>query len=167
MNPVARIPWATSTAQIEIAQCWWPEEFMLRGSLHFCTLKVRILKVLILCESAIVKQCYQRLDIKKNYFGKVKILVAVLFCVISAEIWNNVVECPITGRKKFLPLSDEQMAKYYKEFDDIQDADYEKQLSEMLGETCKIIGNFHFCLGITIYFENWLKYFLLSLFFTK
>ena len=69
-----------------------------------------------------------------------KILVAVLFCVISAEIWNNVVECPITGRKKFLPLSDEQMAKYYKEFDDIQDADYEKQLSGMLGETCKIIG---------------------------
>ena len=50
------------------------------------------------------------------------------------------------------------MAKYYKEFDDIQDADYEKQLSEMLGETCKIIGNFHFCIGITIYFENWLKY---------
>ena len=82
------------------------------------------------------------LDIKKNYFGKVKILVAVLFCVVSAEIWNNVVECPITGRKKFLPLSDEQMEKYYKEFDDINDADYEEKLSEMLGEPCKIIGNF-------------------------
>ena len=92
------------------------------------------------------------LDIKKNYFGKVKILVAVLFCVISVEIWNNVVECPITGRKKFLPLSDEQMEKYYKEFDDINDADYEEKLSEMLGEPCKIIGIFHYYLSMVLYF---------------
>ena len=100
-----------------------------------------------LLRSAFKKVNDWALDIKKNYFGKVKILVAVLFCVISAEIWNNVVECPITGRKKFLPLSNEQMEKYYKEFDDINDAEYEKQLSEMLGETCKIIGIFHCCLG--------------------
>ena len=92
------------------------------------------------------------LDIKKNYFGKVKILVAVLFCVISAEIWNNVVECPITGRKKFLPLSDEQMEKYYKEFDDINNSDYEEKLSEMLGEPCKIIGNFQYYLSMVLYF---------------
>ena len=55
VNPVARIPWATSTAQIEIAQYWWPEESMPRGSLQFRTLKVQILKVLTLCESAKVK----------------------------------------------------------------------------------------------------------------
>ena len=58
VNPVARIPWATSTTQIEIVQCWWPEESVLRGSLQFRTLKVRILKVLTLCESAKVKQRY-------------------------------------------------------------------------------------------------------------
>ena len=40
-----------STAQIEIVQCWWPVESMLHGSLQFHTLKVRILKVLTLCES--------------------------------------------------------------------------------------------------------------------
>ena len=40
MNPIARIPQATSTAQIEIAQCWWPGESVLQGSLQFCTLKV-------------------------------------------------------------------------------------------------------------------------------
>ena len=45
VNPVAWILWATSTAQIEIAQCWWPRESVLRGSLQFRTLKVRILKV--------------------------------------------------------------------------------------------------------------------------
>ena len=45
-------------AQIEIAQCWRPGESMLRGSLQFRTLKVQILKVLTLCESAKVKQRY-------------------------------------------------------------------------------------------------------------
>ena len=58
VNPVAQIPWATSTAQIEIAQCWWPGESVLKDSLQFRTLKVRILKVLTLCESAKVKQHY-------------------------------------------------------------------------------------------------------------
>ena len=58
VNPIARIPWATSTVQIEIAHCWWPEESVLWGSLQFRTLKVRILKVLTLCESAKVKQRY-------------------------------------------------------------------------------------------------------------
>ena len=29
VNHVARIPWATSTTQIEIAQCWWPTESVL------------------------------------------------------------------------------------------------------------------------------------------
>ena len=33
-------------------------ESMLQGSLQFCTLKVQILKVVTLCESANVKQCY-------------------------------------------------------------------------------------------------------------
>ena len=37
---------------------WWPRESMLWGSLHFCTLKVQILKVLPLCQSAKVKQRY-------------------------------------------------------------------------------------------------------------
>ena len=59
VNPIARIPWATSTAQIEIAQCWLPGESVLQGSLQFRTLKVRILKVLSLCQSAKVKQRYQ------------------------------------------------------------------------------------------------------------
>ena len=58
VNPVARIPWATSTAQIEIAQYWWPGESVLWGSLQFRTLNVQILKVLTLCESAKVKQRY-------------------------------------------------------------------------------------------------------------
>ena len=40
LNPVARIPWATSTVQIEIAQCWWTGESVLRSSLQFRTLKV-------------------------------------------------------------------------------------------------------------------------------
>ena len=81
------------------------------------------------------------LDIYFSYLWyNIAIATESLFCVISAEIRNNVVECPITGRKKFLPLSDEQMEKYYKEFDDINDADYEEKLSEMLGEPCKIIG---------------------------
>ena len=57
VNPAARIPWATSIAQIEITQCWWPGESVLRGSLQFRTLKVRILKELTLCESAKLKQC--------------------------------------------------------------------------------------------------------------
>ena len=37
VNPIARIPWATSTTQIEIMQCWWPGESVLLGSLQFCT----------------------------------------------------------------------------------------------------------------------------------
>ena len=37
VNPVARIPWATSTAQIEIAQYWWPGESVLLGLLQFRT----------------------------------------------------------------------------------------------------------------------------------
>ena len=53
VNPVAWIPWATSTMQIEIAQCLWPGESVLRGSLQF-----RTLKVLTLWESAKVKQHY-------------------------------------------------------------------------------------------------------------
>ena len=58
VNPVAWIPQATSTAQFQLVQCWWPRESMLWGSLHFRTLKVQILKVLTLCQSAKVKQCY-------------------------------------------------------------------------------------------------------------
>ena len=58
VNPTARIPWATSTTQIEIAGCWWPRESMLWGSLQFRTLKVQILKVLTNCQSAKVKQLY-------------------------------------------------------------------------------------------------------------
>ena len=67
VNPVAQIPWATSTAQIEIAQCWWPGESVLWDSLQFCTLKVRILKVLTLCESAKVKQRYQWWFVNKYF----------------------------------------------------------------------------------------------------
>ena len=58
VNPIAWIPWATSTVQTEIAQCWWPGESMLWGSLQFRTLKVQILKVLTLCECVKVKQRY-------------------------------------------------------------------------------------------------------------
>ena len=39
-------------------RCWWPRKSMLRGSLHFCTLKLRILKVLTLCQSVKIKQHY-------------------------------------------------------------------------------------------------------------
>ena len=53
VNPLAWIPWATSTTQIEIRQCWW-----LWGSLQFRNLKVRNLKVVTLCESEKVKQHY-------------------------------------------------------------------------------------------------------------
>ena len=60
VNPVARIPWATGTMQIEIAQSCWPGESMPWSSLQCRTLKVRILKVLTLCESAKVKQRYHR-----------------------------------------------------------------------------------------------------------
>ena len=55
VNPISWIPQATSTVQFQFAQ---PRESVLQGSLQFCTLKVRILKVLILCQSAKVKQCY-------------------------------------------------------------------------------------------------------------
>ena len=41
-----------------ISICVMLAESVLRGSLHFRTLKVRILKVLILCQSAKVKQRY-------------------------------------------------------------------------------------------------------------
>ena len=58
VNPVAQILQATSTAQFQFARCWWPRESVLWGSLHFHNLKVRILKVLTLCQSAKVKQCY-------------------------------------------------------------------------------------------------------------
>ena len=58
VNPVAQIVRATSTKQFQFARCWWPRESMLWGSLHFPTLKVRILKVLTLCQSAKVKQGY-------------------------------------------------------------------------------------------------------------
>ena len=58
VNPVAQIPRATSTAQFQFVQCWWSRESVLQGSLHFCTLKVQILKVLTLCESVKVKQRY-------------------------------------------------------------------------------------------------------------
>ena len=58
VNPVAQIPWATSTAQFQFVRCWWPRESVLWGSLHFHTLKVWILKVLTLCQSAKVRQCY-------------------------------------------------------------------------------------------------------------
>ena len=40
VNPIAWIPWATSTTEIEITQCWYPRESVLRGSLQFRTLKV-------------------------------------------------------------------------------------------------------------------------------
>ena len=40
VNPIARIPQATSTVQLQFAQSWWPRESMLRGSLQFRTLKV-------------------------------------------------------------------------------------------------------------------------------
>ena len=43
---------------------------MLRGSLHFCTLKVRILKVLTLCQSAKVKQRYLSLHIANLMMDK-------------------------------------------------------------------------------------------------
>ena len=65
VNPVAQIPRATSTAQIEIAQCWWPEESMLPGSLQIRTLKLGILKVLTLCQSAKVKQRYLTLLVER------------------------------------------------------------------------------------------------------
>ena len=55
---------ATSTTQIEIAQCWLPGESVLWGLLQFRTLKVRILKVLTLCESAKVKQRYLKICFK-------------------------------------------------------------------------------------------------------
>ena len=58
MNPVAQIPRATSTVQFQFVQCLWPRESVLQGSLQFCTLKVRILKVLTLSENAKVKQYY-------------------------------------------------------------------------------------------------------------
>ena len=74
VNPVARIPWATSTAQIEIAQCRWPGESMLWGSLQFHTLKVRILKVLTLFESEKVKQCYQSISSTLHFEKFAKIL---------------------------------------------------------------------------------------------
>ena len=58
VNPIARILRATSTVQFQFAQCWWPRESVLRGLLHFRTLKVRILKVITLSQDAKVKQRY-------------------------------------------------------------------------------------------------------------
>ena len=52
VNHVAQIPRDTSTAQFQFAWCWWRRESELWGLLHFRTLKVRILKVLTLCQSA-------------------------------------------------------------------------------------------------------------------
>ena len=66
MNPIAQIPRATSTAQFQFAQCWWPRESVLRGSLHFHTLKVRILKALTLCQSVKVKQHYHSQTFKHS-----------------------------------------------------------------------------------------------------
>ena len=58
VNPVAQIPRATSTVQFQFMWCWSPRDSVLWASLHFCTLKVRILKVLTLCQSVKVKQHY-------------------------------------------------------------------------------------------------------------
>ena len=61
VNPVAWIVQATSTKQFLFARCWWPRESLLWGSLHFRNLKVGILKVLTLYQSAKVKQRYHGL----------------------------------------------------------------------------------------------------------
>ena len=80
VNPIARIPWAISTAQFQFARYWWPRESVLLGSLHFCTLKVRILKVLTLCQSAKVKQRYLCYD--KFFNFRARVFYVYLFSIL-------------------------------------------------------------------------------------
>ena len=113
MNPIAQIPWATSTAQKNLAQCWWSGESVLWGSLHF-----RTLKVLTLCQSAKVKQRYLSYIYITNIIhnitfrippvwpllykvqsGDWRLLRLVAFCFVDWKHLGNFVE---RRRKKFI-----------------------------------------------------------------
>ena len=80
--------------QFQFVRCWWTRESVLRGSLHFRTLKVRILKVLTLCESAKVKQRYlSTLTIiplhntlsEPQYYWELMLYMAFGFCSIFSS----------------------------------------------------------------------------------
>ena len=58
----------------------------------------------------------EKIRYKQNYRGKIWVILASLFCIGSAGFWSHVVECPLTGRKKFLPLTEKQMAKLGQEY---------------------------------------------------
>ena len=91
VNPIARITWATSKVQIEIAQCWWPEESLLWGSFQFRTLKVQSLKVLTLSESAKVKQHYHCLIFKSEQLQSRRDAIMHIFVItLFLHFWCTV-----------------------------------------------------------------------------
>ena len=53
---------------------------------------------------------------KQNYRGKLWAILASLFCIVSTGFWSHVIECPLTGRRKFLPLTEKQMEKLGQEY---------------------------------------------------
>ena len=58
----------------------------------------------------------EKIEYKQNYRGKLWAILASLFCIVSTGFWSHVVECPITGRRKFLPLTEKQMEKMGQEY---------------------------------------------------
>ena len=86
VNPIAPIPWATSTAQFQFAQCWWPRESMLWDSSMLSEFHTSLSKVLILWNYVKVKQIYL-------FASKAKIIYCFTFTHSKygsvALLWHN------------------------------------------------------------------------------
>ena len=145
MNPIARISWATSTMQIEIVQCWWLGESVLRGSLQFCTLKVRILKVLTLCQGAKVKQRYLSNLLRWAFLCWLRFIL---------NPWSLVVECSCLCLQHnciFSSLGDWPLATSDELWlDSSQMLSYQKVLNLNLSE--KVLGQLDIQSWVNIFF---------------